>query len=272
MYTLVMETIIKKTSENPGKIIAIFCGVHGNERAGIIAVEKALQELVITAGTVYFVFANPRAIEIGKRFVEKNLNRCFYHGQSGDTYEEQRAQELMRLLDTCDALLDVHASNTPDTIPFIITDSGFDVAQVLPFEIVARGFDLVEPGGTDGYMKNSDKVGVCVECGFSGASEQYSDLAYQSIVQFLKFYGAIDGVAVPIHNQKLLHVDRVQKVTSDNYMLTRTFSDFEVVPEGLVIARDDTHEYVADRESVILFANPGKPVGAESYVLGYWET
>jgi hypothetical protein len=55
-------------------------------------------------------------------------------------------------------------------------------------------------------------------------------------------------------------------------MFTRTFSDFEVVPEGLVIARDDTHEYVADRESVILFANPGKPVGAESYVLGYWET
>ncbi len=90
MYTLVMETIIKKTSENPGKIIAIFCGVHGNERAGIIAAEKALQELVITAGTVYFVFANPRAIEIGKRFVEKNLNRCFYHGQSGDANRDWR--------------------------------------------------------------------------------------------------------------------------------------------------------------------------------------
>lgn len=266
-----METIIKKTSEHPGKTLAVFCGVHGNERAGIIAVEKAIQELVITAGTVYFVFANPRAIEAGKRFVEKNLNRCFYAGQSGNTYEETRAQELMALLDTCDALLDVHASNTPDTTPFIITDSGFDVAKVLPFEIIAEGFDQVEAGGTDGYMKNSGKVGVCVECGFSGESERYGDLAFTSILQFLKFYGAIEGSAVPTHNQKILYVDRVQKVTYDSYTLTKTFSDFEIVPKGFIIARDDTHEYSADRESVILFANPGKPIGAESYVLGYWK-
>ena len=50
--------IYKIDSGISGPKIAIFSGVHGNETAGIEAVKKALKEIEIKKGVVYFVFAN----------------------------------------------------------------------------------------------------------------------------------------------------------------------------------------------------------------------
>ena len=266
-----MESIIKKDSGNSGKIVAVFCGVHGNEKAGVLAVEKSIANIDIQRGVVYFVFANPRAIEQNSRFIEKNLNRCFFADQSGETYEEKRAVELMAVLDECDALLDIHASNNKETIPFAITDNGEDVVRNMNFSIVATGFNTVEPGGTDGYMKQNNKIGICLECGYSGESEKNTGLAYNSIIQFLQYFKVINE-QLPMSNikQKVLHVDAVQKVTSEKFALTKTFADFETVEKGTVIAEDESQKYIADKERVILFGSQGKPVGVEAYVLGSW--
>jgi succinylglutamate desuccinylase len=267
-----METIIKKDSGIEGKALAVFCGVHGNEKAGVYAVNKILKNIEIKKGIVYFVFANPKAIEENKRFIDKNLNRCFFDDQNGESYEEKRAKDLIKILDLSDALLDVHASNSSETTPFVITENGFDIVKNMNFEIIATGFDNLEPGATDGFMKNKGKIGICIECGYSGKSEENTDLAYNSILQFLQYFDAIDHI-VSNNNltQKGLHVDMVQKVTSKNFTLTKTFSDFETIKKDFIIAKDETKEYVADKERVILFGTPGKPIGAEAYILGTWK-
>lgn len=267
-----METIIKKDSGIKGKTLAVFCGIHGNEKAGVYAVNKILKDIKIKKGIVYFVFANPKAIEENKRFIDKNLNRCFFDDQNGTSYEEKRAKVLINILKLSDALLDVHASNSPETIPFAITDNGLDIVKNMKFEIIATGFDNIEPGATDGFMKNKGKIGICIECGYSGKSEENTDLAYNSILQFLQFFDAI-GHTVSNNNitQKLLHVDVVQKVTSKNFTLTKTFSNFETIEKGFIIAKDETKEYVSDKERVVLFGTPGKPIGAEAYILGTWK-
>ena len=267
-----MESIIKKDSRQKGKTLAVFCGVHGNEKAGVYAVNKILKDIKIKKGTVYFVFANPKAIEKNIRFVDKNLNRCFFDNQKGSSYEEKRAKDLIKILELSDALLDVHASNSPETTPFVITDNGFDVVRGMNFEIVATGFDIIDAGSTDGFMKSKGKIGICIECGYSGKSEENIDLAYNSIIQFLQYFDAIDS-KIPSYNhiQKILHVDRVQKVTSKNFKLTKTFRDFETIEKDFIIAKDEIKEYIADKESVILFGTPGKPIGAEAYVLGTWK-
>jgi predicted deacylase len=266
-----MDSIIKKESKNPGKTLAVFCGVHGNEKVGVFAVEKAIKNLEIKSGSVYFVFANPEAIEKDVRFTEKNLNRCFVKNQKGVLYEEKRAVELMDILDRSDALLDVHCSINPDTTPFAIADGGFDIVKNMNFGIVATGFDDVEPGAADGYMKNDGKIGICVECGYFGDSRENTDLAYDSIIQFLQYFKAIDKLN-PENSvrQKMLHIDGVQKVTSKDFKLARLFSDFETLPENTVIATDGSKEYAIGRERVILFGVSGQPVGAEAYILGTW--
>jgi len=214
-------------------------------------------------------FNPPTKINI--RFIEKNLNRCFVKNQKGVTYEEKRAVELMKILDQSDALLDVHSSNNPNTIPFAITDNGLYIVKNMNFEIIATGFDDIEPGTTDGYMKNNNKIGICIECGYSGESEKNIDLAYDSIIQFLQYFEAIDKLnAKNDIKQKILHVDKVQKVTSKNFKLARSFADFETIPKNTLIATDESKKYITDSERVILFGVPGKPIGAEAYILGTW--
>ena len=266
-----MNSITKKGLENTGKNLVIFCGVHGNEKAGVFAVKKAIKTLKIKKGIVYFVFANVKAIEKNVRFTEKNLNRCFLKDQKGDTYEEKRAVELMKILDQSDALLDLHSSTTPVTTPFAITDNSLDIVKNMNFEIVATGFDNIEPGATDGYMKKNNKIGICLECGYFGESEKNIDLAYNSIIQFLQYFEAIDNLRTKnILKQKIFHVDKVQKVTGKNFELARSFADFETIPKNSLLAMDGSKKYTTDRERVILFGTPGKPVGAEAYFLGTW--
>jgi len=266
-----MESVIKKDSGQKGKTLAVFCGVHGNEKAGIYAVNKVLDSIDIKRGVVFFVFANLKAIEENKRFIDKNLNRCFFDDQKGTSYEEGRAKDLIEILKMSDALLDVHASNNPETIPFIITDNGFDVVSSMNFKIIAKGFDKLEPGSTDEYMKSKGKIGICLECGYVGESRENTDIAYNSIIQFLQYFNAID-YRIPSYNlnQRILYVDEVQKVTSVNFKLTKPFKDFEVVKKGTIIAEDENRRYVTDKERIILFGVSGKPIGAEAYILGNW--
>ncbi|MDZ7796022.1 MAG: succinylglutamate desuccinylase/aspartoacylase family protein [Candidatus Marinimicrobia bacterium] len=267
-----MKSVIKKDSGQKGKTLAVFCGVHGNEKAGVYAVNKILNNIEIKKGVVYFVFANPKAIEENKRFIDKNLNRCFTDNQEGKSYEEKRAKDLIKILELSDALLDVHASNSSETIPFVITENGFDVVKNMNFEIIATGFDNLEPGATDEFMKNKGKIGICIECGYSGKSEENTDIAYNSILQFLQYFDAIDHIISNDYpDQKVLHVDTVQKVTSKEFTLTKTFRDFETIEKGFIIAKDETKVYVADKERVILFGTPGRPIGAEAYILGTWK-
>jgi succinylglutamate desuccinylase len=265
------KTIVLKNSGEEGNILAVFCGVHGNEKAGVFAVEKILKNVEIESGAVYFVFANPEAIKQNKRFIDRNLNRCFFNGQDGTSYEENRAVELMEILDKSDALLDIHASNSVKTTPFAITDNGLDIVKNMNFEIIATGFDNLEPYSADGYMKHKNKIGICLECGYSGESESNVDLAYNSIIQFLQYFDCIHNKIPALKiDQKILHVDETQKVTNTNFSLINAYDDFTEIKKGTIIAKDENNKYSCDRDRIILFASKGKPVGSEAYILGNW--
>ncbi|POB14978.1 succinylglutamate desuccinylase [Halobacteriovorax sp. DA5] len=78
----------------------ISCGIHGNETAPIEFTNEILEkiyndELVLTSPTLIF-FGNPRAMNIGERFSEYNLNRCFNgaYKKLSDNYEVRRAQVI----------------------------------------------------------------------------------------------------------------------------------------------------------------------------------
>lgn len=269
------QSIYIKEGSQSGKTLAVFCGVHGNETAGILAVKKVLGEINIDTGKVYFVFANPRAIEQGIRFTEKNLNRCFLKDQNGDTYEEIRARELIPLLDECDALLDLHASNIPDSTPFLIFEEpARDFVEVLDFPIISTGWDALEPGATDGYVFNNGKPAICAECGYAKDGAKYVSLAEDTVYKFLQFYGAIqkDLVLEKIDHKKYLHVDEVVMKEKESFVFTKNFEDFETLPAGYCFAKDgDGKEYYVEKERVIVFANPNKEVGGEACILGEWK-
>ncbi|XP_036372756.1 N-acyl-aromatic-L-amino acid amidohydrolase (carboxylate-forming) B-like [Megalops cyprinoides] len=84
-----------------------FCGgTHGNELSGVYLVRQWQKKKKLEAESVAVttVMSNPRAVQQCRRYVEKDLNRCFTTATlstpvSGETpYEVVRAQELNALL------------------------------------------------------------------------------------------------------------------------------------------------------------------------------
>lgn len=71
------DSIVKKVGDKEGKTLAVFAGIHGNEKAGVRALNNLLPKIKIDSGTVYFVYANPPAIEKDARYVIKILSAFF---------------------------------------------------------------------------------------------------------------------------------------------------------------------------------------------------
>ena len=254
----------------PGRTVAVFAGIHGNEPAGVLAVTKLIGALRIDAGTVHFVIANPKAVEQNVRFTEKNLNRCFINGNTGAVYEDGLARELMKLLDGCDALLDLHGYNGPEDRPFLICEKeSFDLACKFNFEIISSGWSVSEPGGTDGYMHAQNKIAICAECGSNFYPEKYIGLAEKTILQFLGYFGIIASLPEDTLRSRLhINVDRFIKKTSSRFAFDKEYQNFDKLETGKIFATDGEIKYVAREGEYIIFHRPNTEIGQEACVIG----
>ncbi len=264
------QAIITKKGKENGSLLAVFAGIHGNETAGVLALKRAIEALEIARGTVSFVFANPPAISSDKRQIEKNLNRCFLKNNTGTAWEDHRARELMGLLDHCDALLDLHASFSAKSTPFIIAEpEAFAIAKTLDFKIVSFGWDKLQPGAADGYMHNLRKPALCLECGAIGDSVNNVELAYGSIIAFLNFFGCLKiKLPLPSRQQAFNEVTKPIIKLTEQFAFTEPFNDFNKLSEGEIFAVDAVIEYRANKDELIIFPNPAAKVGEEACYIG----
>lgn len=113
--------------------IAIVGGTHGNERGGIHVVEEMRrrpQDWLFPGLEIATFLGNPAAIEANRRYVEKDLNRCFgpellRELGSDATLEERRAREIRDQLvpggEPFDLLIDLHNTTGAMGISWILT-------------------------------------------------------------------------------------------------------------------------------------------------------
>ena len=102
---------------------AIIGGTHGNEPVGI----KVMQEMKSIDSTQFLhdyeaFLGNPKAYEIGKRYVDSDLNRSF--GSLGESkgYEQQRSSELSKTIKgNFDFILDLHTTTSNMGLTLILT-------------------------------------------------------------------------------------------------------------------------------------------------------
>ena len=255
----------------PGPTLAVFAGVHGNELAGVYALRALLPALKLTSGTVYFVYANPPAIKANVRMLQKNFNRCFYKGNMGTSYEDTRARELMGILDKCDALLDLHMFYDEAGLPFAICeDNALDIANKFNVEIVSTNWTAVELGGTDGYMYNTGKIGICVECGPLSKSVQRTGFAIEVIQQFLSHFKMVGGDAASYANKpkRLIRAKHAVYKSSKDFVLAAGFKNFDPLKNGQVIGKDPSKTYKANKNECIVFPHYNARVGEEAYIVG----
>ena len=64
-----------------GPLLVLFAGIHGNEPAGIRAIDGLAEELMARSeeflGTLYVITGNQRALELGVRYIDTDLNRLW---------------------------------------------------------------------------------------------------------------------------------------------------------------------------------------------------
>lgn len=264
-----MNNIWTIDSGQPGPTVAIFGGVHGNEKAGVYAIEKMRNNLQILKGKVHLVIANLPAVAASVRMLETNLNRLFVRGLAGNTWEHKRAQELMDLLDSCDALLDLHMYYDAAGEPFVICEPpALPVANLLNVPIISTNWTKVEPGAADGYMHEQGKIGICLECGPIAQARQKTGFAIQSIKQFLAFFDMIDEPLNLPTPKRLLQAEKAVFKTSNNFALTPNLKNFQNLSPGQVIATDGQRQYTAAPGQCIMFPHYNARVGEEAYILG----
>jgi len=263
--------ITTRSARQPGKSLAIFAGVHGNEKAGVIALQRAIKTLSIRRGTVHSVIANPQAVKQNQRFIEKNLNRCFVKPNRDRSVEDELARILMGLLDKCDALLDLHGYNGREDRPFLICEKpSFDLARQLDFNIVSYGWAKAQPGGTDSYMYAQNKIAICAECGSNLLPKKYSALAFETIQKFLQYFDAIDSTQGPTINRSQQFIEATKSIVkqSNSFSFDRPYVNFDHLIPGKVFATDGQRRYIAQNNECIIFPRPQAAVGSEACVIG----
>jgi aspartoacylase len=106
------------------KRVLVVGGTHGNELTGIYLVKKFERSPHLIKRSSFeslTLFANPKAHEIGKRYVETDLNRCFrrrdLENLSLCSYEAQRAKEIYQTFGSrgsqpADFVIDLHSTTS----------------------------------------------------------------------------------------------------------------------------------------------------------------
>jgi aspartoacylase len=114
--------------------VLVVGGTHGNERTGIALVEQWAGDpsfLARPSLATDLLLANPAAAELNRRYLDRDLNRCFSAGDLADPtldgYENRRARELSRRCrpegrPRYDLIVDLHTS-TANMGVTLITDT-----------------------------------------------------------------------------------------------------------------------------------------------------
>ncbi|MEM9544766.1 MAG: succinylglutamate desuccinylase/aspartoacylase family protein [Bacteroidota bacterium] len=101
--------LTKYTGQNPGPLLIVFGGMHGNEPAGIEAIKMMAKMLVVEPitnpdfeynGTFLGIIGNLQAYRKRKRFIHKDLNRSFTKENIAlveNTHESELTDELLEI-------------------------------------------------------------------------------------------------------------------------------------------------------------------------------
>jgi len=272
MLKEIWEKIYMYDSWKKWNITTIMVWVHGNEKSWIIALDEIINKLEITSWKVYFIYANLKAIKQNKRFIEKNMNRCFLKNQNWKTYEEKRVKEIMKILDKSDFLLDVHNTTSFNSSQIFLISEYKEFWKFFDVKYVISWFDKLHPWWSDGYMNSIWKKWFCIECGSInfGDKNQTIEFAKKSIINFLKVTKNIDWKPQIYNNNiKYLKFDYIHKNKNLEFKFTKEFKDFEFVEKWKTIAYDKNEKLNTKQDSYILFPYNPKKLNDECFCLGY---
>lgn len=118
--------------------VLIVGGTHGNEFTGVYLIKKIEQDPMArrTSFETMTLFANPKAFAANRRYIDKDLNRCFRRADLQNlnlmSYEDLRAREIDRQFgvkgDTpVNVIVDLHTTTANMGLTVMVDDHPFNL-------------------------------------------------------------------------------------------------------------------------------------------------
>jgi predicted deacylase len=265
-------------SRGPGPRVLLLGGVHGDEKAGVVALDRLAAEfssggLSLARGQLTIVpRANAEAVARGLHFIDENLNRIVRPHDAPASREQGLAAELAALIAAHDAVLDLHGAPAP-TVPFVfLDDESVPVrgwAEALGAEFLVLGWPALygacDALTTTGFAQTLGKRAVTVEAGQNddpAAAEFAFDAARRAIAHF----GLIIGTPRRPKPKAVRLTALVRREREGKF--ERPWSNFDPVKKGQVLARyADGVELAAPEDSFIVMPYEAAAIGEEWYYL-----
>jgi succinylglutamate desuccinylase len=155
---------------NPKRVL-IIGGTHGNEWTGIQVILHHQERLAkkFPKLELEFIFGNPRAHEVNRRFTEEDLNRAFqFLCEKRETFEHKRAQEILAQISKSPCfVIDLHTT-TSNMGKTVILSHYEKLNCYVAGELSAKISDCRIIGSPDPqrkYLASQSPFGMMVEVG-----------------------------------------------------------------------------------------------------------
>jgi succinylglutamate desuccinylase len=197
LYVISPRFLQKKDTKDNIKF-TVMALTHGNEIGGLFVLINILTDIangnMVLTFTFGVVLGNILAFEKNKRFIDKDLNRCFA-GKKVDCYEEKRAVEISKMLSMSDYFLDLHQTIEPSKTAFFIfpyTKKNFQFASVIGMSLpivthCGKGFSK-DGMCTDEFVNSCGGVGISFESGQKGKDNKQNILTTSIVRQYIAVF------------------------------------------------------------------------------------
>ncbi|MBN4004134.1 aspartoacylase [Nostoc sp. LPT] len=244
--------------------VAIVGGTHGNEFTGAYLIQKFAQfPNLITRPSFETVtlLANPNAFAAGRRYLEKDLNRCFLKQDLQDptlnSYEELQAKLIQDTLalngdKQADFILDLHSSTANMGLTIILDNShpfnlklAAYLSQLNPLVRVYRcSFKSI---AENPFVNSLCELGFAFEVGPIAQGILKATLFQQTeelVRALLDYLEQFNHGKIPSNNETLILYDHLSVV------------DYPKKPDGTIFGM--IHPELQDKDYQAL--NPGDPI------------
>lgn len=268
------------TGTEPGPRVLMLGGIHGNEPCGVVAlnhIRAAIESGIILLARGTLVLApccNPKAAEQNTRFHDENLNRCINNIPMPVTYEQKLAQQITKLIDNCDILIDFHSTTAP-TSPFCFLDqdtqAGRALAAGIGIEKVLLGWPDLYAGQeeytTQSYAERQGKLALTIECG-QHQEEEAITRAERYAMNALSHLKLANIVAELLPSQPT-YLKMTRVIFKDHGLsLTEQYPNFyEPRANDIIASNTNEHNILAKEGDVIVMPNSNAKEGEELFYL-----
>jgi len=255
----------------PGPVVVVIAGIHGNEPAGPIAVRRVLDSLeggaLPLTGTLVAITGNLAALHLGRRFVDRDLARLWTPAEvtrargteHPSCVEQAELRALVQELDAIERefpdrdilLIELHSTSGPG-VPFqAINDTLHDraIAFASPIPLIL-GIEESIRGSMLDYMERQGRSVLVIEGGQHEAPETADNLesALWTVLAGIHAVPA-DSVVVDAKAERLRTaadgapvvaeiVYRHNMTPDDHFEMLPGFRHFQPITRGELLAED----------------------------------